>query len=119
MEPGSVGGIVGHLAAIRQAVTAWLEYENPPEGDAGQDEYLLRMATQDELSVPDVPEIMALLRESRAYNIPIFNGSLMDLPYLFHLELNTCVDAENEFYSLREVNRRLREKHNENKPGPQ
>lgn len=109
MESRTSGGIDRHLAALRRAVTDWLTYEYPPEDEAGRDDVLLRLSTEEHYTIPDVPEILSLVRESRAYSVPIFNGSLMDMPYFFHLELNTCVDAEREFFNLREFNRRLRE----------
>lgn len=112
MEPRTRGGIAGHLASIRQAVTDWLSFEFPPDDQAGQDTLLLRLSTQDELTQPEVPEVLSLYRESKTYNIPIFDGSLMDLPYLFHLELNTCIDAEQEFHNLRNLNRILLEQYN-------
>lgn len=107
MESRIRGGIASHLAAIRQATSDRLTFEYPDD-EAGQDEFLFRL-TQDELTVPEVPEVLAMLRESRDFHIPIFEGSLMDLPYFFHLELNACVQAENEFFNLRAINQKLRE----------
>lgn len=108
--PGG-GSLASHLEATRRAVTDWLEYENPPENEVGQDDYLLRLALDNEQNTtPDMPEILQLLRESRALGIPIYNGSLMDLPYVFHLELTTCIAAENEFAQIQTANQRAWEK---------
>ena len=104
MGPALRGGIERHLEATRQATLEWLEYENPPNDEAGQDSYLLRLATEDSLTAPEMPEILQIYRTSKLLDVPIFNGSLMDMPYIFHMELATCLAAQEEFWRIRKIN---------------
>jgi uncharacterized protein YprB with RNaseH-like and TPR domain len=56
---------------------------------------------------PEQPEVLYILRQSRLFNIPVFNGAYHDWPYLARLEIMCCINAENEYDAIKEVNQRL------------
>jgi hypothetical protein len=98
-----LGGIDRHLAALSQATTKWLEFEQPSKTPGSRDELLLKLAMEDEDS-PEQPEVLSLIRESRLLGIPIIEGSIFELPFIFRLELNTVLSAEQEFKRLAAAN---------------
>lgn len=116
MGPGLSGGIASHLAKTKEAVLRWLEYEQPtrPKAQAaGSLDSLLLIATEDTTNeTPEQPEVLALLRESRRFGVPVFPGALTEWPWLSKQELNVAIDAENEHEKLLAVNVAMQAKHN-------
>lgn len=106
---GRPGGIDRHLAETYASVAKWLEYENPTSIGGGQDADLFALALEPE-EKPDQPEVLKMLRQSRLFNIPVFNGSVQDWPYIATLELQTCIEAEDDQQLQLATNIRLQAK---------
>ncbi len=95
----AIGGIDSHLAATREAVATWLQNEQPiPLASNSVDATLLTLSIEEE--APEQPEVLSVLRQSRRLGVPAFNGSYQDWPYIATLELNACIDAEQEHKDL-------------------
>ena len=56
---------------------------------------------------PEQPEVLFYIREAKRLGMPIFSGDLWALPYIFRLELNACLDAEQEQLELLKANLRI------------
>jgi len=95
------GGIESHLEATKEAVNRWLEHESPSSKIEGLDLLFQSMESPDK---PEQPQTLQILRESRRFNVPIFSQSLFDWPYIARLELNVCIDVENEYQRRKNVN---------------
>lgn len=62
----------------------------------GRDASLLALSLEP-VEAPEQPEILSILRQSRRFNVPYFPGAIYDWPYIFTLELNTAIDAEQDY----------------------
>ncbi len=107
------GEIDSHLEVTKAAVTKWYEYEDPIPVN-GLDAALNALSTEN-LEPPDQPEILKDYRLSRRFNVPLFNGSYHQWPYIFCLELNACIDAINEYETMKLVNLNMALNHKANK----
>lgn len=101
------GGITRHLAATREAVTKWLEHENPIN-TGGQDASLLALSLEVDDEEPEQPEVLSILRQSRRFNVPCWPGTILEWPYILLQELNVAIDAENDYHRRVEINLRKR-----------
>jgi len=45
-----------------------------------------------------------MLRYSRRFGVPVFNGCYLDWPRIASLELNACIDAEQEHDHILQAN---------------
>lgn len=86
---------------MKDATTAWLQYENKAD-EAAHDSMLLHLAFEN-LDSPEQPEALAILRESRILGIPYFEGGIADLPYIFRLEMRTVIEAEHDYSDLQSL----------------
>jgi hypothetical protein len=93
------GGIDSHLEKLQEATLLWLEYEDKGETD----EMLLHLALED-AEKPEMPEGLAFLRESRRFGLPVWDGTLFDMPSIFRQELNTIMNAETEYMVMKAKN---------------
>lgn len=100
------GGILSHLSDTKKAVERWLEYEQPNPVGGGQNN-LLALAMEDTRETPEQPEVIAVIRESRRFGVPIFSGALRDWPWIAKQELNTAINTEQDYLARIEANARL------------
>ena len=61
---------------------------------------LLHLAFEDE-PIPEQPETLGIIRESRILGIPYFQCGIYDMPHIFRLEMRTVIEAENEYHELK------------------
>jgi len=95
---------VRHLAALGEAVDAWLEHQHQNDlSDMDREKYLLKQAEANQ-PAPEQPEPLAILYQLRRFATTYWGGGLANQPYLLTLELNTCIDAELEFERRTAIN---------------
>lgn len=105
------GGIDSHLDAIRLEVAKWLDWETKKDrSEVERDEFLLNLAVENQ-TPPELVEIYSLILESRRCGLPIFAGSIMEMPYIFRLEYNAALDGETEHHKLLAANLAIRQRY--------
>lgn len=105
-----VGGVEKHLAALKDAAAKWLEHERPSinkttGGSGFQD--LLSLSTEDVTEVPEPPEALLILRESRHFNVPVYDAPILMWPYLLRQELIAVINTEQEHEAKLAANLKL------------
>lgn len=104
MGPQCAGGISSHLDATREAAQRWLEYEEPLLGTADR---LLSLALEDEEDQPSQPEVLQKINLSRRLQVPIFPGTLEDIPYIASQEITIALNCETDHKKKIEYNLRM------------
>jgi len=94
-----------HLEELRQATTKWLQWENAKDDNAR--ELLLINSSLENTGKPEPPEVLSYMREAKKLGVPIHTGTLWALPYIFRLEMNVCLDVEQEQFEILQANIRL------------
>lgn len=90
---------------MRQATTKWLEWENAKSDN--ERELIIINSSFENTGKPEQPEVLSFMREAKRLGVPIFSGDLWALPFIFRLEMNVCLDAEQEQLDILRANAKL------------
>ena len=113
------GGLTGaalltqHLEATREAVIAWLNFQDITTGAAHArddfDQMAAAHAIENPTEPPPIPEAMTTLHRMEAFGLKLRKGEYLDQPHIGLLELEAVLGAQSSVLERKIANQKLKD----------